>query len=57
MKAFQRKLQVSKRKTVEGNLEMFLLVSNTCVNETHLIIVESLISLEEIKNEFLFSIT
>ena len=29
MKVFQRKLQIWKRKAVEGNLEMFPLVSNT----------------------------
>ena len=46
-KVFQRKLQILKRKAIEGNFEMFPLVSNTCINETLPIIVEHLISLEE----------
>lgn len=47
MKAFQRNLQIWKRKAVEGNLQMFLLVNNTCINETISIIFEPLTSLEE----------
>ena len=47
MKAFQKKLQIWKRKAVEDNLEMSPLVSITCINETLPIIVEHLTSLEE----------
>ena len=53
IKAFQRKLQIWKRKTIERKLEVFPLVSNTCINETLPIIVEHLISLEE-KLSFFF---
>ena len=47
IKAFQRTLRIWKRITIEGNLEMFPLVSNACINEALPIIVEHLISLEE----------
>lgn len=50
MKAFQKKLQIWKRKATEGNLEMFPLVSKTCIDKkskTLPLIVEHLTTLEE----------
>lgn len=47
IKAFQKKLLIWKRKVTEGNLEMFPLVSKTCLTDTLPIIVEHLTTLED----------
>ena len=44
-------------KHIECNLEMFSLVSNTCINETLPIIVEYLTSVEEKLSSYFTSLT